>query len=110
MKSLNDYEDRMIRRQVTVDPALKFELSGSEWINKDQLENFLVEDIRDIEYDNFTNAMQRLAIHPYSYRLKEYINKFRKPLMSQTTTYDIPQLQYDKEGRSFITVYGKLTK
>ena len=87
MKSLNDYEDRMIRRQATVDPALQLELSGSEWINKDQLENFLVEEIRDIEYDNFTNAMQRLATHPYSYRLKEYINKYRKPLMSQTTIF-----------------------
>lgn len=108
MKILNEYEDRMIRRQVTVDPALQLDLSGSEWINKDALENFLVEDIRDIEYNNFVNAMDRLANHPYSYRIKEYINKYRKPLMSQTTTYDIPQLQYDKDGRSFITVYGKL--
>ena len=107
MKSLNDYEDRMIKRQVTVDPALQLDLSGSDWINKDQLENFLVEDIREIEYDNFVNTMNRLANHPYSYRLKEFINKFRKPLMAQNISYDIPQLQYDKDGRSFITIYGE---
>ncbi len=28
--------------------------------------------------------------------------------MAQTTAYDIPKVQYDKDGRSYITVYGKI--
>lgn len=83
------------------------DLSGSEWINKEQIENILVEVIRDIEYNNFVAAMDRLASHPYSYRVREFVEKYRKPLMSQTTTLDIPKLQVDKDGRDFITVYGK---
>lgn len=82
------------------------DLSGSEWINKEQLETILVEAIRDIEYNNFVAAMDRLANHPYSYRVREYVEKYRKPLMSQTTTLDIPKLQVDEDGRDFITIYG----
>lgn len=83
-------------------------MSGSEWITKEQLELILVEEIANIEYENFVNAMSRLASLPYSYRIKEFIDRFRKPLMAQTTTYDIPKVQYDKDGRSFITIYGEL--
>lgn len=54
--------------------------------------------------------MKRLATLPYSYRIKDFINKYRKPLMIQTTTYDIPKVQYDKDGRSYITVYGRIYK
>ena len=93
--------------QVFIYYAYFRDLSGSEWINKEQIENVLVEVIRDIEYNNFVAAMDRLALHPYSYRIKEFVEKYRKPLMSQTTTLDIPKLQVDKEGRDFITVYGK---
>jgi small subunit ribosomal protein S9 len=83
------------------------ELTGTEWITKDQLQLILVEQIADLEYDNFVNAMHRLATQPYSYKAKEFIDKYRKPLMSQTNTYNIPQLQYDPDGRGFITVYGE---
>jgi small subunit ribosomal protein S9 len=107
---LNDFEDKMIKKQKTVDPTLQLDLSGSEWITKEQLENILVEEIKEIEYDNFKNAMDRLASLPYSYRIKDFINKYRKPLMVQTTTYDIPKVQYDKDGRSYITVYECLRK
>src|SRR5690349_9154600 len=67
----NKFEDRMIRQQKTPDPALQLDLSGSTWMSKDQLELRLVEVIRDIEYNNFVNAITRLANHPYSYRVKE---------------------------------------
>lgn len=106
MQNLNNFEDRMVRQQKTPDPALQLNLAGSEWITKDQLETILVEVIRDIEYNNFVNAMTRLATHPYSYRLKEFIEKYRKPLMNQTITLDIPKPQIGEDGRNFITVYG----
>jgi hypothetical protein len=61
-----------------------------------------------VEYDSFVNAMSRLASLSYSFRIKDFINKYRKPLMAQTTAYDIPKVQYDKDGRSYITVYGKI--
>lgn len=103
----NRFEDRMIRQQKTADPALQIDLTGTQWISKDQLELRLVETIRENEYGNFVAAMIRLANHPYSYRHKEFIDKYCRPLMSQTTTTDIPKPQIDQDGRSFITTYGE---
>lgn len=104
----NKFEDRMIRQQKTPDPALQFDIIGSQCLPKDQLELRLVETIRDIEYNNFVNAMNRLAAHPYSYRVKDFIDKYRRPLVNQTVTMEIPKPQVDQDGRRFITVYGKL--
>lgn len=104
---LNKFEDRMIRQQKTPDPALKLDLSGFEWLPKDHLELILVEAIQDIEYSNFIVAMNRLATHPYSYRVQEFIRTYQRPLMSQMTLLEIPKPQVDEDGRSFITVYGK---
>jgi hypothetical protein len=82
-------------------------LSGTEWIPKDQLQVLLVEEIGDLEYENFVNAITRLAKHPYAHKCKDFIDKYRKSLMSQTNTYNIPELTLDSDGRSFVTVYGK---
>jgi len=106
----NKFEDRMIRQQKTADPALQVDLTGTEWLPKDQLELRLVETIRDIEYGNFTAAMTRLANHPYSYRVKRFIESYTRPLLNQTITLDIPKPQIDQDGRSFITVYECLRK
>jgi len=107
---LNKFEDRMIKQQITPDPALQLDLSGFEWLPKDHLELMLVENIQDIEYNNFIAAMNRLATHPYSYRASEFIRKYQRPLMNQTTLLEIPKPQTDENGRSFITVYECLRK
>lgn len=106
----NKFEDRMIRQQKTPDPALQIDLSGFTWLNQNQLELRLVETIKEIEHSNFVNAMTRLANHPYSYRVKDFIETFSRPLLNQTITMEIPKPQVDQDGRSFITVYGELCK
>lgn len=103
----NKFEDRMIRQQKTPDPALQINLTGTTWISKDHLEVKLVENIRDIEYNNFVSAMTRLANSPFSYRCKEFIDQYRRALIDQNITVDIPKPQIDQDGRSFITVYGE---
>lgn len=75
-------------------------------MNKEELEQVLVEEIADIEYNNFVNAMDRLVSMPYSYKAHEFISKYRKPLMVQTNAYDILQPQYDEQGRMSVTTYG----
>lgn len=81
---------------------------GSTWITKDKLELMLVETIMDREYGQLISALERLVALPYSYRVKEFVDKYRKPLlqrMAQQT--EIPEVQYDEKGRAFITTYGK---
>lgn len=83
------------------------DLSGSQWLPKAELEKVLVETIEDIEYDNFVNAMTRLSSLPFSYRVKEFIYTYRKPLIADSTSNEIPKPNYDEQGRMVITTYGE---
>lgn len=80
-----------------------------QWIAKDDLENKLVESIGDLDYRNFVSAMERLCTLPYSYRIKEFILKYRKPLLMQTNTYEIAKPKYDADGRMYVTTYGSFS-
>lgn len=106
----NSFEDRMIRQQKTVDPALQLDMSGAHWINKDQLESVLVETIGDSDHSRFVDAMERLCKLPYSYRFKDFIMKYRKPLISESNRYEIVQPKYDADGRMYVTTYECLRK
>ncbi|XP_037027846.1 28S ribosomal protein S9, mitochondrial [Bradysia coprophila] len=106
----NSFEDRMIRQQKTVDPALQLSMSGAQWVSKDDLENILVETIGDLDYQNFITAMERLCSLPYSYRLKDFIMKYRKPLLARTNVYEIAKPKYDTDGRMYVTTYECLRK
>lgn len=107
LKTIDRFEDNMIRQQKQPDPALQLELTGSEWLPQEQLELKLVETIRPVEYRYFQAVMDRLALHPYSYRVKDFIKKYRRDLMNQTITLDIPKPHIGEDGRPFITVYGR---
>lgn len=82
-------------------------MSGSQWLPQAELEKGLVENIEEIEYDNFVNAMTRLSSLPYSYRVKDFIYAYRKPLISDSHINEIPKAQYDDKGRQVITTYGE---
>ncbi|CAD0203114.1 unnamed protein product [Chrysodeixis includens] len=110
IKNLQSFEDKVIRKKASPDPNGSLNLNTSVWLTKDQLEQVLVENITDLEYDNFKAVMERLASLPYSYRFKEFIEKFRKPLSSQRFALEIPKPAYDSEGRAFITTYECLRK
>lgn len=67
----------------------------------------LVEKISDIEYNSFITSMERLVAHPYSYKCKDFIDKYTKPLMDKSSQLEIPKPQIDEQGRQYITTYGK---
>lgn len=99
----------MIRKRVEVDPNLKLDISSSMWLPKEEFEDVLVEKILDIEYTNFINAMNRLVDLPYSYRVRDFIEKYRKPLSVTASVEDIPQPQLDSNGRQFVTISSKFS-
>lgn len=107
---LQSFEDKVIRKKATPDPNGTLNLGNSNWLTKDQLEQVLVEGLTDLEYDNFTVAMERLVSLPYAYRCKDFIDKYRKTLLSQRFALEIPKPSYDDEGRAFITTYECLRK
>ncbi|XP_037942873.1 28S ribosomal protein S9, mitochondrial [Teleopsis dalmanni] len=110
INKLNDLEERMLRRGNKPDPNLKVDIAGHQWLSKAQLELELVETIADIEYNNFTNVMNRLVTLPFSYKSKSFIDKYLKPLMDQTIQLEAPKPRIDEKGRQYITTYECLRK
>ncbi|CAG9771019.1 unnamed protein product [Ceutorhynchus assimilis] len=105
INELNNFEDTMIRKNLQPDPNLALELSGSQWLDKNTLEQKLVEPVSDGEYSNFLKAMDRLCSLPYSHKAKDFIMEYRKPLMSNSEAFDVIKPQIGPDGRQFVTTY-----
>ncbi|XP_023020124.1 LOW QUALITY PROTEIN: mitochondrial ribosomal protein S9 [Leptinotarsa decemlineata] len=110
MNDIEKFEDTMIRKGLTPDPNLTLELSGYQWLDKGVLEKKLMESLGDKDYENFVSTFERLCQLPYSYKAKDFIFEFTKPLMNQIKTYDAPKAQYDSDGRAYVTTYECLRK
>ncbi|XP_072942919.1 small ribosomal subunit protein uS9m [Epargyreus clarus] len=110
IKQLQNFEDKVIRKKATPDPNASLDIGNSVWFTKDHLEQVLVEQITDLEYDNFKLVMERLISLPYSYRCQDFINKYRKQLAAQRFALEIPKPGYDSDGRAFVTTYECLRK
>lgn len=102
---LNKFEDSMIRKKIQPDPNLALDLSGYQWIDKESLEEKLVETIGDKDYEYFINCFVRLTAVPYAYKIKDFIFEYTEPLLNQVQTYDAVKPHIDSDGKQFITVY-----
>ncbi|XP_030563642.1 28S ribosomal protein S9, mitochondrial [Drosophila novamexicana] len=107
---LHDLEERMLRRGNKPDENQKLEIAGFQLLPKEQLERVLVEHIADIEYQNFTSAMERLILSPYAYKSKAFIERFLKPLIDQSKQLEVPKPKIDEQGRQYVTTYECLRK
>ncbi|XP_021913305.1 28S ribosomal protein S9, mitochondrial [Zootermopsis nevadensis] len=110
MNSLNEFEDKMIQKHLTPDTTQALVTAGYVWLPKNEIERTLVENLKDREYSNLISVLERLLEHPYSYRIKDFIQKFRKPMLSQTSLLDIPKPQYAADGRAYVTTENCLRK
>lgn len=73
------------------------------------MSKILLEPVDDRDYEQFVMAFDRLASHSYAYRINDFIQNYRRTLMAQTSKYAVPKLQYDENGRAFVTTYGNIS-
>ncbi|XP_035782754.1 28S ribosomal protein S9, mitochondrial-like [Anopheles albimanus] len=108
---LNILEDSVRVKSRTNESIIQqFDLTGSEWLTKELLEKKIVESISSIEYANFVDAMNRLAQHPLSKKVKNFILEYRKPLISKQDNDVISVPQHDTDGLQCVTIYECLRK
>lgn len=110
IRSLNNIEDSLITQGILSDSMDKIDLLGSTWLSKLEIENLLLETIKDTEYDYLITSLERLCDHPLSKRAMNFIMKFRKELIKHINEIVIPPLEYDSTGRPYITVKNCMRK
>jgi len=110
LESLTFFGDRMSKQNRKPDPDMVLDegtLASTVWLDKAQVEKMLAEEIRQTQYDNLIRALERLLEHPFSYRLKTYIFKFRSAISSHTIKQVIPQPEIGDDGRAYVEFVGQ---
>ncbi|OQV24434.1 28S ribosomal protein S9, mitochondrial [Hypsibius exemplaris] len=102
---LNVLEDERVRKG-RAPPDKKLNLSGTQWMTKDELATLLVEKMTPHMYRRFILSMERLLLHPYVYRVEEFVRKYRKALIEEVIEIQAPALKKDEAGRSYTEAYA----
>ena len=61
-----------------------------------------------IQVNELTEALERLLENEFSYKAKDFIFKFRKPIGAIQAVKDPLEPQFDETGRSYVEYLGKL--
>ncbi|XP_057671672.1 28S ribosomal protein S9, mitochondrial [Diorhabda carinulata] len=110
INELIKFEDTMIRKKLEPDPNLTFDISGYQWLDKASLEIKLVETLGEKDYEYFINSFERLTAMPYSYKVKDFILEYAKPIINKVQKFEAPKIRIDSDGKQYVTVYECLRK
>lgn len=70
------------------------------------MQNKIIEDITDKQYENFVVMMDRLLAHPYSYKAEEFIMQYRQKHQLQHRERQVTEPKIGEDGRNYVTSYG----
>ncbi|XP_048350618.1 28S ribosomal protein S9, mitochondrial isoform X1 [Sphaerodactylus townsendi] len=104
---IQEHQDQI--RAQGLDPEIKdpFNLIGSRWLIKEELEEMLVEKLSDQDYLQCIKLLERFVTQPCWGIEKDYVLKFRKELPIQSKKHVIEPLKYDEQGVAFSTGEGR---
>lgn len=106
-KELDEFEDKMLEKGIMEPPKESaLNLSSSDWLKIEEIQSMFLEKISEEQYNILKATLLRLSSHPYSFRCKDQIMKYRKELVDLGTQQIIPPLSTDENGRPFIEMTG----
>lgn len=107
IRDLNEYEDEQLARGVLdPPPEAKYEFGGRQWIGHEQFATELIEGIDNAQHQYFIKCLEHLARHPYSNRVKDFLDQHSRELAGKTTTLMLPELKKDESTGA---IYTELT-
>ncbi|XP_067141140.1 small ribosomal subunit protein uS9m [Centruroides vittatus] len=107
MVELDAFEDTMIEKGIFQPPEeSKLNIEGTEWLKKEEFEKMIIEEIDDDKFAHFVETLNRLIEHPYSFRVREFIMKFRKQMKVVSMVLKLPPVQEMETGQTYVTSEG----
>jgi len=109
IENLTFFSDRMSKQNKSPDPTLVISdasLSTTRWMTKDELSTLFFEQITERQVNELTEALERLLENEFSYKAKDFIFKFRKPIGAIQAVEDPLEPQFDETGRSYVEYLG----
>jgi hypothetical protein len=62
------------------------------------------------QYKDFVCAIERLTEHPFSYRVRDFIFKFRVPISNIQSNESFSEPEFDEHGKAFVEAIGRTSK
>lgn len=110
LENITFFGDRMKKQNRQPDPDLILNetvLSSTKWMEKAELDALLMEELKEDQYKDFITAIERLVEHPFSYRVKDFVFKFRSPLSNLQSMEEFITPEYDEQGKAFVEAIGQ---
>lgn len=105
LRDLNIYEDEQLANGVLDPPDdSSYHLSGRTWLTSEEVCDKLLEKIKDADYEYLIKCLAHLAKHPYSNRVKSFIEEFTKEIPERSLNVDLPELIRDEATGQIYTV------
>lgn len=107
-KELDNFEDKMLEKGIMEPPSDSvLSLSGGVWLKIEDVQNIFMDKINEEQYNILITTLTRLLSHPYSFRCKDEIWKFRKEFVDLGAQQVIPEPSIDENGRPFVEMSGE---
>jgi len=102
LEELKQEETRLQRKDQMHEVAdKKLGFHGSDWIKQDTLKDLTIEPVTDHDHKHFVVLMTRLAEHPLSFKVEDFIMQYRRNLTVHSFGTDIPKPLIAEDGRSY---------
>lgn len=110
IENLTFFADRMSKQNKPPDPGLVISeatLATTRWMTNEELTALFEEEINERQMNELVEALERLVENEFSYKAKEFIFKFRKPIAAVQAVDDAIEPQYDENGRAYVEYIGQ---
>eukprot|EP00094_Tigriopus_californicus_P003672 TCALIF_03533-PA protein Name:"Similar to MRPS9 28S ribosomal protein S9, mitochondrial (Homo sapiens)" AED:0.14 eAED:0.14 QI:225/0.5/1/1/1/1/3/50/333 len=82
-------------------------LSGTRWMAKDEFEKSFLESLSTDQYDELISALDRITFQHFSYKVKDFIFKYRVSSGLIQSKVEILPVLTDEKGRSYVEAQGQ---
>ncbi|XP_057686154.1 28S ribosomal protein S9, mitochondrial [Corythoichthys intestinalis] len=105
--NIERHQDRLRAEGLFSQDVKRISLGRSRWLQKEELEELLVEPISVHDYTHFLQLMERLLSLPYCATEEQFVLNYRQQLEAQSIKQTIPTMEKDEKGVAFSTSEGR---
>lgn len=98
IRDLNKYEDERLAEGVLDPPDdARAIMSNREWLGVEEMRGKFLEPLSDHEHEYLVKCLHHLANHPYSSRVRSFIEEFSRLLPERSLELQLPEIMRDEK-------------
>lgn len=99
--------DAIHKKGHTPEKEHQMDLVSTAWKDKREIQKTIHENMKDSHFEKTIETLEVLAQHPMSASFTSFLSNYRKPVVVQMSQMELPTIQLDADGRSFVEASQK---